>query len=207
MRLNLALLLLCLAGAAAYTFHADYTGKRAGSMQAGGGGGASASGSGQTPSPKTAAPDFSFKDIKGMRRDLHDFGGKAIVLNFWASWCAPCVIEFPQMLDLAKQTRENAVFIFLSIDDSDEAMMRFVQKLGPDAAADTVYIGRDADKTVAQDLFQTYKIPETFLITPDLVIAEKIIGADIAWNDAAMAERLRALAETGNAPPEDKNPQ
>ena len=47
---------------------------------------------------KSSAPDFSFKDIKGRQGSLSDFKGRVVLLNFWASWCPPCVKEFPDDL-------------------------------------------------------------------------------------------------------------
>src|SRR5688572_23935010 len=53
-------------------------------------------------------PEFSFRTLDGKAHALEDFKGKATVLNFWATWCAPCLVEFPQMLNLARETQGEA---------------------------------------------------------------------------------------------------
>lgn len=138
------------------------------------------------------APDFTVTDISGKSHNLSAYKGRVIILNFWATWCAPCVIEFPQMLDLAKKTRKESVVIFLSQDDTDDAIARFLKKNANDRP-DNVVIARDADKSVAQSLYQTYKLPETYIIDPNGRIADKIIGADTRWNDTAMVEKIKSL--------------
>lgn len=140
------------------------------------------------------APDFTITDIAGRNIALSSFAGKAIVLNFWASWCAPCVVEFPQMLALAKDHPEDVVFLFISQDDSSEEMMRFVAKLGSTHKLPNVFIARDKGKEIAQNLYATYKLPETYLISPAHRIEEKIIGLQQPWDSKFMRDKIAALA-------------
>ena len=136
-----------------------------------------------------SAPDFSFQTLDGARHKLSGYKDKTIVLNFWASWCAPCVVEFPQMVKLAEATKDKTVFIFLSLDDGDAAIERFVRKYAPEMT-DNVFIARDADKSISQNLYQTYKLPETYIIGGDLKIRDKIIGADVDWNGTEMRNKI-----------------
>lgn len=136
------------------------------------------------------APDFTFRTLDGEKHALSDYKGKIIVLNFWASWCAPCVMEFPEMVKLAASAQKETIFLFLSLDDSDAAVERFVKKYAPQTT-DNVLIARDKDKSVAEALYQTFKLPETYIIGPDLKIREKIIGADVEWNDTAMRAKIK----------------
>ncbi len=145
------------------------------------------------PDAKTdmSAPDFVFKTMDGKTYKLSTFKGRPVVLNFWATWCPPCVIEFPQMLRLAQKT--DAVFIFLSQDDDDQAIERFLKKYGKELPIENVYVARDIDKKIAQKSYQTFKLPETYLIDANHMIEEKIIGADVEWDDEKMVMRLRDL--------------
>lgn len=138
------------------------------------------------------APDFAFTTMDGERRRLSDFKGKTIVLNFWATWCAPCVIEFPQMLALANTLPDEAVFVFLSQDIGTEPVERFVKKHAGRKRGNVI-VALDTNMETAQKLYQTYKLPETYIIAPDQSIAEKIVGADIDWNSDAMRDKLRRL--------------
>lgn len=143
-------------------------------------------------SERQKAPDFAFRTLDGKTHRLGHFIGKPVVLNFWATWCAPCVIEFPAMLQLAQKT--DAVFIFLSQDEGDAEIERFIRRYGKDLPLENVYIARDENKMTAQKLYQTFKLPETYLITPNQNIADKIIGL-VEWDDEAMRNRINALAE------------
>ncbi len=182
---NLCVLFILLAAIGGYTLYSDYKSKPPASMEAGD---LKAAADGLA-----AAPDFSFKDIKGRTYSLSGFKGKAVVLNFWASWCAPCVVEFPQMLDLAAQTKEKAVFIFLSADNDAGDMERFIKKLGKAAHQENVFIGLDRDMAISQKLYQTYKLPETYLLSPGLLIKEKVIGFTEPWNSPSMKQKIDSL--------------
>lgn len=178
---NLAILGLLMGLTLGYTLYDDYSRQGPAEAQPA-----------KTDIVQQEAPDFSFETLEGKKHRLSEFKGKVVVLNFWASWCAPCVIEFPQMAALAKATKGKTVFLFLSQDDTDEAMERFVKKYGKDLS-DNVYIARDSDKSIAQGLYQTYKLPETYIIAPDGRIADKIIGADVEWNGKDMRRKIEAL--------------
>ena len=166
---NIFILCALLALATAYTFWSDFK---------------------STPAePETAkseikiaatAPSFTFEDLKGKKHELSDYKGKVIVLNFWATWCAPCVVEFPAMIKQAGLQKDNAVFIFLSIDDNKDDIARFVKKHTAFPPRNVV-VGWDVNKAVSQDLFQTVKVPENYIIKHDLKLADKIVGSDVDW--------------------------
>lgn len=137
------------------------------------------------------APAFTFETVDGKKHSLSYFKHKTVVLNFWASWCAPCVIEFPQMIRLADMTKEESVFIFMSIDDEKADIKKFLKKY--DVKTDNIIIGHDRTKAISRDLFKTYKIPETYIIAPDGRIADKITGADIIWDSPEMAQKIKSL--------------
>lgn len=145
-----------------------------------------------TQTQRQHAPDFTFKTLDGKAHALKDFAGKPVILNFWASWCAPCVIEFPAMLQLAQKT--DSVFIFLSQDENDAEISRFIKRYGKDLPLGNVYIARDENKETAQKLYQTFKLPETYIIDNGTNIAEKIIGADIDWAGEEMRQKVKTLS-------------
>lgn len=138
-----------------------------------------------------SAPDFSFTSIDGKNYSLEDFQGRPVVLNFWATWCAPCVIEFPQMIELAK-AQPKTVFIFLSQDKGKADIKRFLKKHGKAIPKKNVIIAHDDNMMIARDLYQTYKLPETYLIGADGTIHDKIIGA-ADWSALDIKEKMNAL--------------
>lgn len=80
------------------------------------------------PGPRPARLDFKLKDIRGAGVKLADFKGKVIVLNFWATWCAPCKTEIPDFVDL--QARHGAAglqLLGISVDDSVKQLTPFVE--------------------------------------------------------------------------------
>ena len=136
-----------------------------------------------------SAPDFTFQDLDGKTHKLSDFRGKTVILNFWASWCTPCVIEFPQMLELASNNQKNTIFIFLSLDSNERDIVRFLKKYIKAPISGNVMVALDQDKLISQKLYQTYKIPETYLIDPNQQIKEKIIGA-VDWSAPSIFKKI-----------------
>jgi cytochrome c biogenesis protein CcmG/thiol:disulfide interchange protein DsbE len=135
-----------------------------------------------------AAPDFSFMDMDGKKITLSDFKGKIVVLNFWATWCPPCVKEFPALLSIARAYPDRVVLIALSSDIDDAALKRFLNK--HDWRGENIKIGRDMEDITGKK-FQTYRLPETLIIDEAGQIREKIIGGDWKIKDLkAIIEKL-----------------
>jgi thiol-disulfide isomerase/thioredoxin len=78
---------------------------------------------------KPARLDFVLKDMNGADVDMQSYKGKIILLNFWATWCGPCKVEIPALVELQEQYAEDLVVLGLSIDIEDTA-----EKLRPYAA-------------------------------------------------------------------------
>jgi len=77
-----------------------------------------------------AAPEFELPDVAGTMVKLSDFKGKVVLVNFWATWCAPCEIETPWFVEFDKKYRENGLQIIgISLDeDGVEPVKKFVEK-------------------------------------------------------------------------------
>lgn len=143
----------------------------------------------------TEAPDFTVTDLKGKPRALSDFRGKIVILNFWASWCPPCLKEFPDLLAVAAAARDDVVLLALSSDFEEEPMSRFLRKLerqNPESyKLSNIVIARDEDAAITQGLFQTQLLPETILIDRKGVMRRKIPGAN--WTREEMEAFLKDL--------------
>ena len=139
------------------------------------------------------APDFTYEDINGVTGALAKHRGKVVILNFWASWCPPCVAEFPQLLNLAAAYPDDIVLLALS-SDHDQAMMdRFLTRLkreqGAKATAPNIVIARDADNSIILPVYGTARLPETIIIDGNGIMLEKVSGA-IEWDSPSVIRKI-----------------
>lgn len=123
------------------------------------------------------APDFTFT-LDGKPTRLSDLRGKVIVLNFWATWCPPCVEEMPSLDALhATISPQGGMVLGISVDDTEEVYAQFLQRLNirfPNY--------RDPEKKINLR-YGTVMFPETYIIGKDGRIARKIIGPQ-HWTSA-----------------------
>jgi thiol-disulfide isomerase/thioredoxin len=106
-------------------------------------------------------PDFSAKDISGLAVKLSDLKGKVVLLDFWATWCPPCRVEIPHLLEINRKFKDKEfVLISVSLDRDLQAARRFVK----DKKMDWEHIiDWEAGQKIAT-LYQVEYIPSTFLI-------------------------------------------
>src|SRR5580704_7488596 len=118
------------------------------------------------------APDFSLETLDGKTLRLSDLRGKAVLLNFWATWCGPCKIEMPWFVDLQKQYGSQGLQIVgVAMDDaSKEDIGKFAKDMGVNYP---ILIGKES---VGDQYGGVPALPESFLISRDGKIVDKIIG-------------------------------
>ncbi|MBY0260033.1 DsbE family thiol:disulfide interchange protein [Methylobacterium sp.] len=121
--------------------------------------------------------------VPGLSRD--DLLGRVTVVNFWASWCAPCQIEHPQLMRLAREPGVRLVGI--DYKDTAENGRRFLTRNGVPFAA----VGMDTEGRAGID-FGVYGVPETFIIGPDGTIRDKLVGIVTPENYAGVLDKIRA---------------
>ena len=130
--------------------------------------------SGTTPgiAKSAAAPDFTLESLDGKSMRLSDLRGKAVLLNFWATWCGPCKIETPWLVELQNQYgHEGLQMVGVEMgDDSKEEITKFMKDMGVNYP---VLIGKEA---VGEAYGGVPALPETFFIGRDGKIVDKIIG-------------------------------
>lgn len=124
------------------------------------------------------APDFSLTDLKGQMWQLSQLRGKVVFINFWATWCPPCIQEMPSM-EALKKKMEGRDFQMLAImyNDRPEMGQSFMNKEGYTFPALI-----DADSLVARQYGLT-GVPETFIIDTEGILREKFIGP-YDWDSA-----------------------
>ncbi len=120
----------------------------------------------------TAAPDFTLESLDGKNMKLSDFRGKAVLLNFWATWCGPCKIEMPWFVEFQKEYGPQGFQIVgVAMDDSSkEDIAKFAKDMGVNYP---VLLGKEA---VGDEYGGVPALPESFFIGRDWKIVDKIIG-------------------------------
>jgi cytochrome c biogenesis protein CcmG/thiol:disulfide interchange protein DsbE len=118
------------------------------------------------------APDFTLQALDGKTLRLSDFRGKAVVLNFWATWCAPCKIEMPWFVDLQKQYGPAGLqFLGVAMDDaSAKEIAEFAQSMNVNYP---IVIGKES---VGDAYGGIPFMPETFYIDRSGNIVDKAFG-------------------------------
>ena len=118
------------------------------------------------------APGFTLVSLDGSKVSLSDFRGKAVLLNFWATWCPPCKVEMPWFVDLQKQyAKDGLVVLGVAMDDSAPAeIAKFASSMGVNYP---VLLGTDK---VSDDYGDVQYLPTTFYIGRDGAIVDKMTG-------------------------------
>ena len=118
------------------------------------------------------APEFTLKDINGKTVKLSDYKGKAVVLNFWATWCPPCKTEIPWFEDLADKYRDQGLEVIgVAMDDaSDKDIASFAQDMKMNYP---VLLGKEE----ISDLYGGVEmLPTTFYIDRNGKITDHVLG-------------------------------
>lgn len=129
--------------------------------------------SAQNAAPMAATPgDFVFKDMKGQVQRLSSYRGKWVLLNFWATWCPPCLREVPDLISLHDAHKDkDLVVIGVALDSTKEAVQRFVAK---HRVTYPVVIG---DYKQAEQVGNIEGLPTTYLFDPSGKVAATHTGA------------------------------
>lgn len=119
-----------------------------------------------------AAPDFELETLDGRKVRLSDFRGKAVLLNFWATWCHPCRIEMPWLIEFQKKYRAQGVEVVgIAMEDTDKKdIERFLKEMGVN------YLILVGSENVGELYGGVMGLPTTFYIGRDGTIVEQHAG-------------------------------
>lgn len=132
------------------------------------------------------APDFTVND-SDRTVTLSQYKGQVVVLNFWATWCPPCIEEMPSLVQMQQQMKAKGITVIaVSIDVDQGAYEKFLKEHGVNLL--TV---RDPEQK-ASALYGTFKWPETYVIDRGGVVRRKFIGA-VDWTEPDVLEFLGKL--------------
>jgi len=133
------------------------------------------------------APNFSIVTESGRTMTRSDFGGKLLVLNFWASWCPPCIEELPSLNQFAQQYKDQGVVVLgISIDKNEHLYETFLKQR--QVAFPTA---RDPEADISAS-YGTFQIPETYLIDRNGKVLEKVIS-NKDWMNPQFLARVKSM--------------
>ncbi len=133
------------------------------------------------------AADFSLKDLRGETVSLASMKGKVVLLNFWATWCPPCVSEMPSLNRLYQELRPRGLqVVAVSLDRSAGDVREYVGKKGFN-----FLILMDEGNTVARR-YKVFSTPTTFLIDKNGNIVERFYG-EYDWQDRDVRAKIERL--------------
>ncbi len=144
----------------------------------------------EAPQEGFLAPEFTLETIEGDSVSLHDFRGKVIVLNFWATWCPPCREEMPALQSMYEKYREEGMVVLavdLTAQDTTEDVQAFIAKNSL-----TFPVLMDVSATVAR-AYRAQALPTTFFIGKDGTIQKIIVGGPMS--PALLETRIETLLE------------
>jgi thiol-disulfide isomerase/thioredoxin len=134
--------------------------------------------------------DWTVQDLEGRPFELAKTRGKVVFLNFWATWCPPCVAEMPSIQRLYEELQgSNVAFAAVSSEDAD-AVRRFVKE---NDYTFPVYVAADS---IPGDL-RPRAIPTTYIVRRDGAVVVKHVGS-AQWDSPQVVEFLKKLAGSGS---------
>jgi cytochrome c biogenesis protein CcmG/thiol:disulfide interchange protein DsbE len=138
--------------------------------------------------PGAPAPGFALTSAAGRPVTLRGFRGKVLVLNFWATWCPPCVEETPSLNALAAALKGRPIAILaVSIDTNAQRYRQFLQQYH------VQYLTARDPSAALPHRYGTVKYPETYIVNSRGEVVRKIVGA-INWDSPQMVRYLKDLA-------------
>jgi cytochrome c biogenesis protein CcmG, thiol:disulfide interchange protein DsbE len=143
-------------------------------------------GGSRPPRIGSSAPDFTLQDSQN-KVTLSQLRGQIVVLNFWATWCPPCIEEMPSLVEMQRRMKDKGITVVaVSIDEDESAYQKFVKE----HAANLLTVRDPAQKTPT--LYGTHGWPETFIIDRGGVMRRKFIGP-VDWTDSEVMSFLTKL--------------
>lgn len=132
------------------------------------------------------APQFSITTDEGRHITPTSFGGRVLILNFWATWCAPCIQEIPSLDEFQKQFAKNGVVVLaVSVDKNPQKYRNFLDHVH--VSFDT---SRDPDANLSAE-YGTFQYPESYIIKDGRVM-RKIPNAE-NWLSDDMKQYVQSL--------------
>ena len=141
----------------------------------------------RSPALGEAVPNFTLRNDDGQVVALADFRSKIVIVNFWATWCAPCIEEMPSLNRLAEKYADKGLQILgVSVDEDPDAYREFLAK-----NRISFVTLRDPSHSTSER-YGTFKLPESYVISREGRLLNKIIGA-ADWTSQEMLSYFEGL--------------
>ncbi|MFQ5559893.1 MAG: TlpA disulfide reductase family protein [Nitrospinota bacterium] len=140
------------------------------------------------PSTRVVAPQFTLVSLSGKKEGLETTRGKLVVMNFWATWCAPCRMEMPALETLSKKFKDQGLVVLGISQDRgrSDIVQKFIEEFGL-----TFTILLDPEGTVRAK-YEVDGLPTTYIIGRDGKFLGKVVGFD-AWDSPTMLTYFQKL--------------
>ncbi|MEZ5589250.1 MAG: redoxin domain-containing protein [Gammaproteobacteria bacterium] len=134
-----------------------------------------------------AAPAFTLPDAQGQSHSLADYQGKVLVVNFWATWCPPCIHEMPALQNLRTTLQARGLEVIgINMGETQDDITRFTDRLSVDFP---LLLDENLVATMA---WQVQNLPTTFVVNRDGMIVYSEVG-DKPWDDPVILQQIEAL--------------
>jgi len=135
-------------------------------------------------------PNFSAQTLAGEKFELSQLKGRVVILNFWASWCGPCVEEVPSLIKLVKEFNGDVQLIAISGDSSLDDINIFLKSF-PELKNVDIRVVFDQDRSLMK-MFDVARLPESMVLAKDQRLAKKLVGS-IDWYTNDSIEYMKGL--------------
>jgi thiol-disulfide isomerase/thioredoxin len=125
--------------------------------------------------------NFTYKTLSGKKGSFYALENKVVMIHLWATWCPPCVTEFPDLMKLATAKQDNFVILAISMDNNKNDIEKFIQKTKIPLPANMKIIF-DKENDIPKDFYGNIKLPESYIFTQGLNLSRTIKGPQENWN-------------------------
>ncbi len=135
-------------------------------------------------------PTIEGMTIDGRKYSFAERKNKLTIVNFWASWCAPCVEEIPSLVSLARHFKEEIDIVALSADEDEKDIQIFLKSF-PEMNDQNIFIIQDKNQQY-KNQFSVGRLPESFIVKSNGLLEKKVIGT-ISWYNKDAIEYIQSL--------------
>ncbi len=136
------------------------------------------------------APDFSLKSVNGKTYRLSAYRGKAVLLNFWATWCPACVGEMPSLVAMAGRFKGRLQVLSVSLDSSEGPLKEYLRKHPLPFP-----VLSDSRREVSFGLYAVFGLPASFLVDRNGNLVNPPIYGAQDWTSPAMLNKIEKLTK------------